>query len=74
LNFKIEDIIVADNYITIRTVMTGTQRDSLFGLPPTNKPIHVNQINIEKIKDGKISEHWRVTDELTMMKQLGVVQ
>jgi len=54
--------------------MTGTQKDSLFGLPPTNKPIRVNQINIEKIKNGKISEHWRLTDELKLMKQLGVVQ
>jgi predicted ester cyclase len=34
----------------------------------------VNQINIGKISHGKIAEHWRVTDELTMMKQLGAVK
>jgi steroid delta-isomerase-like uncharacterized protein len=72
LHFTIEDVVVAPGYITIRSVMSGTQRDSLFGLPPTGKTIHVNQINIEKLRNGKIAEHWRVTDELTMMKQLGL--
>jgi predicted ester cyclase len=54
--------------------MTGTQTDTLFGIPPTGKRVQVNQINIEEIKDGKIAEHWRVTDELSLMKQLGVVK
>lgn len=30
-------------------------------------------MNIEKVRNGKIVEHWRVTDELTLMKQLGFV-
>ena len=33
-----------------RVIMTGTQKDSLFDLPPTGKTITVNQINIEKIR------------------------
>lgn len=74
LSFTIQDVIATDDYVTIRTIMRGTQKDSLFGIPPTNKTIEVNQINIEKIQNGRIAEHWRVTDELTMMRQLGVVQ
>lgn len=73
LHFRIEEVITADGYVTIRTVMTGTQKDSLFEMPPTNKYIEVNQINIEKLRDGRIAEHWRVTDELKMMKHLGVI-
>ncbi|WP_205513037.1 ester cyclase [Longitalea arenae] len=74
LQFIIKDVIATDDQITVRTIMTGTQKDSLFGIPPTNKPIEVNQINIEKIREGRIAEHWRVTDELTMMRQLGLVK
>nr|WP_294948983.1 ester cyclase [uncultured Mucilaginibacter sp.] len=74
LHFEIKEIISARDHITIRTVMTGTHKDTLFGIPPTGKHISVNQINIEKLKDGRIAEHWRVTDELTMMKQLGIVR
>ncbi|GEP91647.1 conserved hypothetical protein, steroid delta-isomerase-related [Chitinophaga terrae (ex Kim and Jung 2007)] len=74
LHYEIQDMIPAPGYLTMRVVMTGTQQDTLFGLPPTGKPVKVLQINIEKIVDGRIAEHWRVTDELTMMKQLGVVK
>jgi steroid delta-isomerase-like uncharacterized protein len=74
LHYEIKDIITNDSTAVARVVMTGTQRDSLFGLPPTGKRISVNQITIEKIRNGKIVEHWRVTDELSMMKQLGFVK
>jgi predicted ester cyclase len=53
--------------------MTGTHEGDLFGLPPTHRRVRVNQIQIERITNGRIAEHWRVTDELTLMKQLGVV-
>ena len=74
LKFEIKEVIATEGFVTIRTVMTGIQSDTLFGQPPTNKKIAVNQINIEKIRDGKIAEHWRVTDELTMLRQLGLVK
>lgn len=74
LHYEIKEIIATKDRVVARVVMTGTQSDTLFGIPPTGKRIEVNQINIEKIENGKIVEHWRVTDELAMMQQLGVVQ
>lgn len=74
LHYEIKDLIVNDSMAVARVIMRGTQTGDLFGQPPTGKKIAVNQINIEKIRHGKIVEHWRVTDELTLMKQLGVVQ
>jgi predicted ester cyclase len=73
LHFTIEDVIVGHDAVTIRTVMTGTHEGDLFGLAPTHRRVRVNQIQIERITNGRIAEHWRVTDELTLMKQLGVV-
>ncbi|WP_343308155.1 ester cyclase [Chitinophaga niabensis] len=71
LHYEIQDIIVTEGKAVARVIMTGTQTDTLFGMPPTGRKITVNQINIEQIENGKITQHWRVTDELTMMKQLG---
>ena len=72
LHFSIEDIIVTEDRAVARTIMTGTHRGDLFGLAPTGRRMAVNQINIEHIRDGRIVEHWRVTDELTQMRQLGL--
>ena len=74
LHYEIKDIIVTNDRAVARVVMTGTQTGTLFGIAPTGKHVEVNQINIEKIENGKITEHWRVTDELAMMKRLGVVK
>jgi steroid delta-isomerase-like uncharacterized protein len=74
LHYEIKDLIATKDKVVARVIMSGTQTDSLFGLPPTGLKVVVNQINIEKIEDGKIAEHWRVTDELTMMKQQGFIE
>lgn len=72
LHYRIQDIITTDNRAVARVIMTGTHEGDLFGLPPTGRKVEVDQINIEEIgADGRIVEHWRVTDELTLMKQLG---
>jgi predicted ester cyclase len=52
--------------------MTGTHRGALFGLPPTGRAVKVAQMTIERFRDGKIIAHHRVTDDLAMMRQLGL--
>jgi steroid delta-isomerase-like uncharacterized protein len=74
LHYRIEDVMATDDAVILRVVMTGTHHGSFFGLAPTGRRIEVNQINIERIRNGRIAEHWRVTDELVLMRQLGVVQ
>ncbi|WP_353718882.1 ester cyclase [Dyadobacter sp. 676] len=73
LHYQIRDVIATRDKVVARVVMTGTHTDTLFNIPPTGRHIEVNQINIERIVNGRIAEHWRVTDELNMMQQLGVV-
>ena len=73
LHFTIEDVVATPNAIVIRTTMTGTHQGDLFGIAPTHRRVNVTQIQIERVRGGRIVEHWRVTDELTLMRQLGVV-
>lgn len=73
LHFRIEDIVATPDRTVVRTVMTGTHHGDLFGLAPTGRSVEVNQINIERIIGGHIVEHWRVTDDLALMRQLGAM-
>ena len=74
LHFTIEEVVATRDAIAIRTTMTGTHKGDLFGIAPTHRRVHVTQIQIERLRGGRIVEHWRVTDELTLMRQLGVVR
>lgn len=74
LHYEIQDVIATEDAVVMRVVMTGTHKGDLFGIPATGRRVSVNQINIEHIRAGRIVEHWRVTDELALMRQLGVVK
>lgn len=74
LKYIIKNIVATDDYVAVHVVMTGTHTGDFFGIPATGKKIEVNQMQFERISDGKMIEHWRVTDDLSMMKQLGQMQ
>lgn len=73
LYFQIDDIVNSENKVAIRCTMQGTHLGELFGISPTGKKVKINQMQIEYIKDGKIVEHWRQSDDMGMMKQLGQI-
>ena len=52
---------------------TGTNSGPMMGMPATNKFVEVNGVDIVVFKDGKAVEHWEVSDQLGMMKQLGMM-
>lgn len=74
LKFEIKNMVVTDEQVAIHCIMHGTHKADLFGIPPTGKVITVNQMQIERIIDGKIVEHWRQSDDLGLLQQLGQIK
>jgi predicted ester cyclase len=71
LHYRILDLVVAPDKVAAFVRVTGTHRGALFGMAPTGKKIDVSQMQIEWIRGGQIWQHWRVTDELAMLRQMG---
>jgi steroid delta-isomerase-like uncharacterized protein len=59
--------------VLIRWSMTGTHRGDLMGIPPTGKRTTLTGFDYFRIKDGKIAEMWQEADQLSMLRQLGVI-
>lgn len=70
LRYSIEDLVITENRIVARVRMTGTLLGELWGMKPNGRKIEVDQINIEYVSNGRITEHWRLTDERKMIQQL----
>ncbi|MFN0173492.1 MAG: ester cyclase [Saprospiraceae bacterium] len=51
----------------------ATQSGPFMGIPATGKKVHVEYMDIWRVKDGKIVENWVVMDIMGLMIQLGVV-
>lgn len=73
LRYEIEDMVIGLDAVAVRTTLGGTHRGDFFGLAPTGKSVRVSQITIEHFRDGKIIRHHRVTDELSLQRQLGAI-
>ena len=73
LHYTIEDLVVGPESVAVRTTMRGTHKGDFFGLAPTGRPFEVGQMTIERFAEGRIVAHHRLTDEIGLMRQLGVL-
>ncbi|TFW17156.1 ester cyclase [Massilia arenosa] len=73
LHYEVLDIVEAEDRLAIYTRVTGTHAGELFGMAPTGRRIDVKQMQIEWMREGRICQHWRLTDELALLRQLGQV-
>jgi steroid delta-isomerase-like uncharacterized protein len=73
LRVIIHDMIAEGGKVAVRYTLEGTHRGELFGAPPTGRRVSITSITVERVSGGKIREHWRVTDSLDMMQQLGAI-
>ena len=67
------DQVAEGDKVVTRKVFHGTHKGDLWGIPATGREVEILVIDIVRIRDGKIAEHWNVVDELGLMRQLGVL-
>jgi steroid delta-isomerase-like uncharacterized protein len=56
-----------------RTIVRGTHDGELLGVPASNKPVEFESLDIIRTQDGKVAEHWGVTDTMALMQQIGAI-
>ncbi len=65
-------VVADDEHVAIAYTLTGTHRGDFNGVAPTGKMIEVRGVQIGRFENGKIVERWGSSDELGILKQLGV--
>jgi predicted ester cyclase len=43
------------------------------GRPPSGNPIRIIGMNMERLENGKIVEHWSYPDKLSALQQIGAI-
>jgi hypothetical protein len=51
----------------------GTHTGEFFGIPASGRPVTFKVNDIIRVANGKIVEHWAVTDNLSLMQQIGAI-
>lgn len=59
-----------DRVTTFKTYH-GTHDGPLLGIAPTHRKIHFESVDVMRVHDGKITDHWGVGNLLSLMQQIG---
>ena len=73
LRAEVHDQVAEGDKVVTRKTFHGTHLGPLMGIPPTGKKVTISIIDIVRVVNGQIAEHWNVVDQLGLMQQLGVV-
>ena len=65
LTVRVEDVMAEGDRVAGRVTMHGTHRGEFQGIAPTGKRVEVRAIDIFRISNGKIVEHWGHADDPT---------
>ena len=66
----IRHIVAEADLVVIHFISTGTNEGSWLGNPATGRKIHINEVSILRIEDGRIAEQWLMPDIFSMQQQL----
>ena len=74
VRMRIDSLVGDGDLVAVRVTATGTHLGPLTpGIPASGRTFIAAQSHWFRIADGRITEHWATRDDLTTMRQLGIV-
>jgi predicted ester cyclase len=68
----LDQIAEGDKVVTYK-IFRGTHAGDFMGIAPTGRDVEIAVIDIVRVVDGRIAEHWNVVDRLGLLAQLGAL-
>ncbi|HET6294231.1 MAG TPA: ester cyclase, partial [Kribbella sp.] len=65
--------VAADDLVTTYKTYHGTHQGEFLGIAPTGKKVSFYTVDVMRVVDGKITDHWGVATLLDLLQQLGAV-
>ena len=73
LHVTVVSQIAENDLVATRIVARGTHLGAFWGIEPTNRSMCIEGVNIDRIKDGKIVEHWGAANTLEAFAGIGAL-
>jgi steroid delta-isomerase-like uncharacterized protein len=69
----INDMFAEGDAVITKKTFAGTNQADFMGVPATGRRVSFQFVDIMRVRDGRIIEHWNVVDQLNWMVQLGLI-
>jgi len=63
----------ADGRVVENWIMDATHSGDAMGIPPSNQDVRVRGMELWRVANGKITEHWGVVDISDVLQNAGVI-
>jgi steroid delta-isomerase-like uncharacterized protein len=73
LHLDVEDQLVDGDRIAERWSCTATHEGEFMGIPATHRHVEVHGMDISRLQDGVLVEHWTQLDMVSLLQQLGAM-
>jgi steroid delta-isomerase-like uncharacterized protein len=73
LRFSITNLIIEGDLASFQWEMNGTNTGPYMGRPASGNPLRIVGMNMERLEDGRIVEHWSYPDKLAALQQIGAI-
>ena len=67
---QVEDRVISGDKVVARMTFTATHTQPMLGIAPTGKRLTLRTIDIWRVENGKLAEHWDVVDYAGLQKQM----
>jgi predicted ester cyclase len=74
LKWKIKDVLVSGNQVTVRGEATGTPAGEFMGAPHTGKSFKLMSIDVHTLEGGKMVRSYHIEDWLGAVRQLSAAK
>lgn len=72
LHLEVQDSSADEHMVAQRILFTGTHTGPFRGLPPTGRSVRFSGLELSRMVDGRLAEHWFQLDAVTLFEQLGL--
>lgn len=70
--FAVDDVIAEGDKVVLRWTQSGRHIGPIFGMPATDRTFRTTGIEIWRVENGKLAEHWDAVDIFGQLLQLGL--
>ncbi|MHB1294126.1 MAG: ester cyclase [Anaerolineae bacterium] len=71
--FEIKQTLVEGDLGAFRWTLRGTHKGMFMNVPATSRKVTAAGMDMWRVDDGMLAEHWSVFDTLGIMQQLGAI-
>jgi len=72
--YTLERYSIESDIVWVHYIFSGVHTGVFAGYEPTDKKIAIHVMDIVKIQDDQIIEHWGIPDRFALLSQIGVIQ